>query len=263
MNEHYYLYALTRGDCPADSLGQGVDPRYPVEIVPCKQTSGVASRVGLDKFDVRKLESGSTDVNWLSEVAIRHHQVISDVVRRRPLLPLRLGAVFHSRFSLLAKIERWESVVIDFLNSVGDRQEWAAKIYVDSRYIEEDLAAPCSISSPPATNAGAGTRYLAQKLGRQRESRAMHQRFQEEIAAAETSLMNQADRYYRARPLPANLTGRREKMLWNAAFLLPRSASERWLTLVEEVRSNATSVGLLLEVSGPWPPYHFCPTLDA
>ncbi|MGD0517279.1 MAG: GvpL/GvpF family gas vesicle protein [Thermoguttaceae bacterium] len=262
MNEHYYLYALTRGDCPADSLGQGVDPRFPVEIVPCRQTSGVASRVGLDKFDVRKLESGSTDVNWLSEVAIRHNQILSDLARRRPLLPLRLGTLFHSRLTLLAKIERWESVVIDYLNSIGDRQEWAAKIYVDPRHIEEDSAASCCVSSAQAGDAGAGTRYLTQKLGRQRESRAMRQRFQEEIAAAETSLMNQADRYCRTRTLPANLTGRQEKMLWNAAFLLPRSVSERWLTLVEKVRSETASVGLLLEVSGPWPPYHFCPTLD-
>jgi hypothetical protein len=59
------------------------------------------------------------------------------------------------------------------------------------------------------------------------------------------------------------LTGRPEKMLWNAAFLLPRSASERWLALVEEMRGVAASKGLLLEVSGPWPPYHFCPTLES
>jgi hypothetical protein len=263
MDEHYYLYALTRGGCQAGPLGQGVDPRFPVEIVPCKQTAGVASRVGLDQFDVRKLESENTDVNWLSQVAIRHNQVISDAARRQPLLPLRLGALFHSRLSLLAKMEQWESVVIDFLNSLGDRQEWAAKIYIDPHQDEENLATACRISSHQATDVGTGTRYLTEKRDRHRESRALHQRYQKEVAAVETSLMNQADRYCRTRPLPANLTGRREKMLWNAAFLLPRSASERWLALVEEMRCAAASEGLLLEVSGPWPPYHFCPTLES
>jgi hypothetical protein len=263
MNEHYYLYALTRGNCQAGPLGQGVDPRFPVEIVTCKQTAGVASRVGLDQFDVRKLERDNTDVNWLSHVAIRHNQVISDVACRQPLLPLRLGALFHSRLSLLAKIEQWESVVIDFLNSIGDGQEWAAKLYVDPDWSEERLATSCCLSAVQATNAGAGTRYLTQKSDRHRESRALHQRHQEEVAAIEAALMNQADRYCRSRPLPSNLTGRREKMLWNAAFLLPRSASEHWLSLVEEMRTSAACGGLLLEVSGPWPPYHFCPTLEA
>ena len=145
------------------------------------------------------------------------------------LLPLRLGAMFHSRLSLLAKMEQWESVVIDFLNSIGDGQEWAAKIYIDPCWSEERLATSCCLSSLQTTDVGAGTRYLTQKRDQHRESRALQQRYQEEVAAIETSLMNQADRYCRSRPLPANLTGRREKMLWNAAFLLPRSASERWL----------------------------------
>jgi len=115
MNEHYYLYALTRSGCRADSLGAGVDPRFPVEIVPCKQIAGVASRVGLDQFNIRKLERENTDVNWLSQVAMRHNQVISDAARRQPLLPLRLCILFQSRLSLLAKMEHWESAVIDFL----------------------------------------------------------------------------------------------------------------------------------------------------
>jgi len=263
MNEHYYLYALTRGDFQAGPLGQGVDPRFSVEIVPCKQTSGVASRVGLDQFDVRKLGHDHTDVDWLSQVAIRHNQIISDAACRQPLLPLRLGALFHSRLSLLAKMEQWESVVIDFLDSIGDRQEWAAKIYVDPRHVEENIAAANCVSSPQSMNAGTGTQYLTQKQNQRRKSSSLKERFQKEVAKIESSLMNQADRYFRSRPLPANLTGRREKMLWNAAFLLSRSVSKCWLALVEKIRSAAACGGLLLEVSGPWPPYHFCPTLEA
>ncbi len=263
MNENYYLYALTRGGCQAGPLGQGVDPRFPVEIVPCNQTSGVASRVGLDQFDIRKLERDNTDVNWLSQVAIRHNQVISDAASYQPLLPLRLGALFHSRLSLIAKMEQWESVVIDFLDSIGDGQEWAAKIYVDPRHVEEDFAAANCISSLQTTDVGTGTRYLTQIQNQHRKSRSLKDRFQKEVAKIESSLMNQADRYFRSRPLPANLTGRPEKMLWNAAFLLSRSVSNRWLALVEKMRSAATSSGLLLEVSGPWPPYHFCPTLES
>ena len=263
MNEHYYLYALTRGGCRAGLLGQGVDPRFPVEIVDCKQTAGVASRVGLDQFDIRKLESDNTDVDWLSQVAIRHNQVISDAACYQPLLPLRLGALFHSRLSLIAKMEQWESVVIDFLDSIGDCQEWAAKIYVDPLQVEEDLAAASCVSSPGLTDAGTGRQYFAQMRNHRQKSRSLKERFQKEVNKIESSLMNQADRYFRSRPLPSNLTGRREKMLWNAAFLLPRSACERWLASVEKLRTAAAAEGLLLETSGPWPPYHFCPALES
>jgi hypothetical protein len=263
MNEHYYLYALTRAGPIANLPGAGVDPRFPVETVSCRQTTGVVSQVGLDRFDVRKLESENTDVNWLSEVAIRHNRVISDVALRQPLLPLRLGALFRTRSSLLDKIEFWEPVVIDFLDSIGDRQEWSAKIYIAPNDCKDDSTEQFCHSNSQAATLGAGARYLAQKRNRQRESNDRHKHFKEEIAVMETSLMNQADRYCRTRPLPANLTGRPDKMLWNAAYLLPRSASQNWLHMAEEVRAEAASRGFLLEISGPWPPYHFCPNLDS
>ncbi len=262
MNDNYYLYALTRSGYQAGHLGAGVDSRFLVEIVPCKKTAGVASRVGLDKFDVKKLESGQTDINWLAQVAVRHNQVVSSAAEGQPLLPLRLGALFHSRISLLARMESWESAVIDYLNYIGDRQEWAAKIYVDPRHREENLSSSNSSCSNQTADVGNGAEYLAQKLKQRRESRGLQQSFQAAIEAIENSLASQADRYCRSRPLPAALTGREEKMLWNSAFLLRRSASDRWLELVEDLRCAAASARLLLEVSGPWPPYHFCPSLE-
>ena len=263
MNEHYYLYALTHAGCRLDSLGPGVDHRFPVELVCGTQTAAVASRVGLDQFDVRRLERDSTDVDWLSHVALRHNQVISDVFEQWPLLPLRMAALFNSRLSLLARMQQWEPIVVDFLNSIGDGQEWAAKIYVDSRQADESLAASCDVSRLAATDAGSGTQYLTRIRNQRRKSRALKDRSLETVAEIETSLMNQTDRYYRSRPLPSNVTGRREKMLWNAAFLLPRSACERWLASVEKLRTAAAAEGLLLETSGPWPPYHFCPALES
>jgi hypothetical protein len=50
-------------------------------------------------------------------------------------------------------------------------------------------------------------------------------------------------------------------MVFNAAYLLPAADVEPWLALVEQTRSAIQEKGLLLEVTGPWPPYHFCPEL--
>jgi hypothetical protein len=263
MDEHYYLYALTRIGCEINLLSRGVDPRFPVEIVACAQTAALASRVGLDQFDLKKLERENTDVNWLSQVAIRHNQIISDAACFQPVLPLRLGTLFNSRQSLLSKMEQWESVVIDFLDSIGNSQEWAAKIYLAPPNIEDNPVAVRKLFATRSASVGTGTRYLMQKGNQRRKSHAWQQYNREEVAKIEATLMNQADRYCRSRPLHANLTGRREKMLWNAAFLLSRAISKRWLALAEVMRSAAACKGLLLEISGPWPPYHFCPTLES
>jgi hypothetical protein len=266
MSEHYYLYALTRAGGVLPPLGRGVDDRFPVEVVPCVQTAAVASRVGLDRFDVSRLETGCTDLDWLSHVAVRHNQIIAAAARHRPVLPLRLATIFQSRPSLLTKVAHWETTVFGFLRSLGDGEEWAAKIYADDRLTEEPLG-PVQRGCPSGSagtiaSTGTGTQYLTRKRDRQLESQARHQQWQHEVQTIEAALANHADRHCRVRSLNASLTGRKEKMIWNAAFLLPRSLSDRWLVLVEELRREAASGGLLLEVSGPWPPYHFCPTLE-
>ncbi len=52
-------------------------------------------------------------------------------------------------------------------------------------------------------------------------------------------------------------------MVFNAAFLLPSSARASWLETIESIYRDVQERGLVLEVSGPWPPYHFCPSLES
>ncbi len=262
MDPLYYLYAFTWAGYPPGPSGPGVDPRFPVELVPCGRLAALASRVGLDQFDLAKLQRESTDVNWLSQIAVRHNQIIAEAAERSSVLPLRLGILFRSRTSLQAKVTRCESAVADFLRSLEDRQEWSAKVYLDRHLPEEALGLPGAVPSFPASGGGAGVQYLTRRRSRQQEQRILKLNRQREILAVETSLAGCADRYCRVRPLAASLTGRRQEMVWNAVFLLPRSSTAPWLAMAEERRRAVAPGGLLLEVSGPWPPYHFCPTLD-
>ena len=95
------------------------------------------------------------------------------------------------------------------------------------------------------------------QLQRRHELRAG---LQEEIQVVEQQLKTGADGCRRVRLLPASLTGRSEKMVFNAAFLLAASQVKTWLATAGRVRESVRRKGLLLEVTGPSPPYHFCPT---
>lgn len=262
MDECYYLYALTWASCPAERLGPGVDPRFPVELLPCTRLAALASRVGLDQFDIAKLQSESTDVPWLTQVALRHNQIVTEAAQHAPLLPLRLGILFQSATSLRDKIARCEMAAADFLGHLGDGQEWAAKMYADARLAEQASDPTRHPPAFPPAAAGAGQQYLAQRQVHHQQNQDRQQQLHRTVLGVKELLTANADRYCRVRPLPANLTGRSEKMIWNAAFLVSRAKQDRWLARVDEVRQGLRSEGLSLEVSGPWPPYHFCPTLD-
>ena len=208
---------------------------------------------------------------------------------RRPsssaVLPLRLGTVFRSRDSLQAMLVRCRSTVAKFLEQLGNRQEWGVKLYLEKRRLEP---IPGHTGPPPphylrgrsilrrktpsanqrradmdlSPSATSGTAYLTQKKAQLDSRRELRASVYQTIQDVEQCLAGKAEHCCRIRNLPSDLTGRTEEMVFNAAFLLPSSAQASWLETVQNVDRDVQSKGLVLEVSGPWPPYHFCPSLE-
>jgi hypothetical protein len=58
-------------------------------------------------------------------------------------------------------------------------------------------------------------------------------------------------------PQPPELSGRREKMLLNGAYLVPAESQERFAEAVEALRHDVGGDGIELVLTGPWPPYNF------
>ena len=261
----YYQYAFAQPDCSVREIGPGVDPRFPVELLCSEPVAAVVSQVGWDQSDLQKLQAETVeDLGWLKRVAVRHHEIICQAAASSPVLPLRLGTLFRSRASLLAAALRCQAAVADFLHTLADRQEWAVRLYLEKQYLEATAghAAPPPPHHAPTAGAGTGTgtAYLKRKQLQLQRRRELQAALPEEIQAVEDRLKARAERCCRVRAWPVGLSGRHEKMVFNAAFLLPSSETKTWLATVGQTREAVRRKGLLLEVTGPWPPYHFCPT---
>jgi len=261
--EHIYLYAITFSSDPCRRHGVGVDPRFPVYLVYFEQLAAVCSRVGLDQFDVSRFQAeNQQDAEWLSRVAVRHDEVVMAASTRPPVIPLRLGAIFRSHKSMVARIWEQRSAVMERLMHLGKRQEWAVKLFLHKP--------PASELSPQSTDASlssvqgsqTGAQYLKRKrveYQRQCDSRSS---LKQELLRVKATLSQLADEHSSVPVPPAGLTDHREKMVWNGAFLVSPANTERWLALVEKTRRAVLPRGLAIEAKGPWPPYHFCSALD-
>ncbi len=67
--------------------------------------------------------------------------------------------------------------------------------------------------------------------------------------------------FRRLRSLSQETSGREREMVFNWAFLVGQRDRETFRSQVEKLRAEQASKGLVLELSGPWPPYSFCPSL--
>ncbi len=284
----YCQYAFAQPECRVREIGPGVDPHFNVELIREGPIAAVVSRVGLDQFDPERLQGATAeDIQWLGKVAARHNEIICQAATSSAVLPLRLGTVFQSRDSLQAMLVRCRSTVAKFLERLGNRQEWGVKLYLDKHQPEpipghlgppppHFLARtnPDHRENTPATNprqaenmapspsATSGTAYLTQKKAQLDSRREQRASVYQTIQSVEQSLASNAEHCCRIRNLPSDLTGRTEEMVFNAAYLLSSSSQASWLETVQRVYQDVQSKGLVLEVSGPWPPYHFCPTLE-
>jgi len=58
-----------------------------------------------------------------------------------------------------------------------------------------------------------------------------------------------------------DVTGRNEEMFFHGALLVPDASTAILESMTDKWNKRHESQGLLLELSGPWPPYHFAPAL--
>ena len=198
------------------------------------QLAAVASRVGLDEFDPAKLQQGSADLPWLSKVAVRHNQIIAALAMRRAVLPMRLGTMFQSRDSLLARLKPYEPQAADFLRGTGrppgmgreivhrERAERCRGATTMLRVVPGWSGSEAALLDKPAVAPAGGTQYLAAQGLRLRRRRQVDTAANTAAATIEDRLGAVADSWRRLRPLPHVFTNRPEKMAWNAAFLLSR-----------------------------------------
>jgi Gas vesicle synthesis protein GvpL/GvpF len=79
-----------------------------------------------------------------------------------------------------------------------------------------------------------------------------------ETAAAEVHarLAERAAAAVLARPHDRRLSGRGDMVL-NGAYLVPLDGTPAFLSLADELRERHASEGVALELTGPWPAYHF------
>jgi hypothetical protein len=139
------------------------------------------------------------------------------------------------------------------LRRIDGKVEWSAKVY---RTAQEKSSAGSAAST-------SGRDYL---LARSRDlsarSNALEQ-LREQVREIHDALGQVSAEYVRSKPQDAVLSGRREQMLLNGAYLVCRADQARFLKLVGEIADDSLAGGLLVEVSGPWPAYNFTGDAEA
>jgi Gas vesicle synthesis protein GvpL/GvpF len=245
MSVHYVYGVLPAGPPPAE-LAEGPDGA-PVRLVEAHGLAAAVSELSSDRYGEDEFRSHAEDPRWLQELASAHHRVLASIADQRDVVPLRMPTLCRSHERVLALLASQSDALHRALETVGGCVEWGVKLYAEARPAEQQTV-----------RAASGRDYLGQRAAQGRARDEEWARRGDAVRDCHDALAAAAvDAVVNAPQDPA-LSGRREPMVLNAAYLVPRDREEDFRTvLAQQADGPCREAGVVVELTGPWPPYNF------
>lgn len=253
--EAWYVYGLLPADGRAPAVA-AILPDGQVEALPIGRIGVLASRVCRGLFDHADPSNLTSDPDWMSARVRAYHAVSAAAAAAGPFLPLAFGTLFSGLDPLRGWLAPREAALRTALERITDRDEWELSLRIEaatqSAWLERHDPVLRDLAAAVAA-ANVGTAFLlSRRLVRVREAaRAAHLAAAARRVAATLAATTLAEV---GRSLGATSPNGPS---WTV--LAPRQSEtpRGWTVLLEELADELAVTGLLLRLTGPWPPYAF------
>lgn len=247
----WYVYAVVRTSDWEDEDAEtpvGLEGR-PIEVVPADDLAVAIAEVPVAGFRASDDEPDLSADGWLREAVQAHERVVERLCASGTTLPFRFGALCPTR-------EDARKIVLTHareLRAELDRLDAAAEWGVKGRVAEAEPE-PAGEEAGRPGEAGGGTSWMLRRreeAAAREEARELHARM---AKALDDSLsLHARESFVRAASRPEDPAG----LVFDAVYLVPHAAEDDFDAALQAVAERYAGAGLRLEVSGPWPPYHF------
>jgi hypothetical protein len=258
-----YLYCFAHPTVAGQIEAAGIDDRTEVTSLTVGEVAAVFSKVSLEDFIGPSGDANLRDLSWIVPRARQHERVVEAVMNLSPVLPARFGTVLSCR-SVLEQLAAGSAEKIrQFLDRMVSREEWSIKAFLDVPkavgWMLTSQAAP--VETPERDHVSPGVGYIQGKRLRTCARRRVDdwsRRTAEEIGRL--IAIHAVD----VRPLrlqSGGTSGKDGKMILNCALLVSQDRVAELRERASEIEAGYADAGLSLSISGPWPPYSFCPSV--
>jgi len=247
----WWVYCVVGGEGAPELTGDLTGIEGPVEAVVAGELAALVSRVPLAEYGDEQLRRHLEDIVWLERTARAHEAVQDRVMRRAALVPLRMCTIYRDLEAVRKVLRANAEVFATNLAAVADCAEWGVKVFLDPDHPGADPTPGAEAQGP------SGTQYLASRQrerDRAKEIDELSARCAEDVHLAVSAVARQD----RANPVQRpEAHGRNAEMVLNGAYLIEDSRIVDLEATVSELQQRWTPEGLLVELTGPCPPYNF------
>lgn len=268
MHANYglYAYGLVSG-IPQQLDILGIDQQHKVYAVAERGLSVIVSVVDIDQFQ-RQVKSllatlsratSPTDTE-AGAILQAHENVMETLLQHTTIVPLQFGTIVKDEAAATRMLQEHEAEFKRLLAILSGKVECGVKVYLDKQVLMKHLAQIDPQFSRLEEQHGKLSRGAAYLLARKVEEKLKDQattqvaQINEKIFQA---LSKEAVEAKQNTSLPQRLTGKKEEMILNAAYLVEREKVARFEQQARKCLEQYAAMGLILEISSPRPPYSF------
>jgi Gas vesicle synthesis protein GvpL/GvpF len=244
-----WAYGVLAADAAEPEGWPGVDDGRPVRTVRHAGLCALVSDVPLPEFGTESLHEQLEDLTRLEALARGHETVLDRALELGAVVPFRLCTIYASDASLAEMLERERGPLRESLERLRGAREWGVKGFLAGGEARADEAEPAEAST--------GTEYLTRKRRAREAVEQARETVWEAVERIHAGLSEQAEAAVLARPHDRRLSGRDADMVLNGSYLVPDARLEHFRSAVAELGERFRDAGIELELTGPWPAYHF------
>ena len=260
MSSGIYLFCLM----PAEPLptidGKGIDGEHPLGIEVIGDVAAVFSEIDPRDFSGPASREKMEDLGWVAARALRHEEVVLSAMKHGPVLPVRFGTIFSSLAAAAEPLRQRREVLAKYFRDTASKQEWTLKGYVDRPRARAKMTATrLAAEKEQLAGLSPGKRYFLEQKIKGTVDRDMAIWLKEMAREILGVVREVSAGFSECRLQSQDVTGRDEEMFFHGALLVADGTAKDLPGITNGWNSCQKEQGLRIELSGPWPPYHFAP----
>jgi Gas vesicle synthesis protein GvpL/GvpF len=255
----WYLYGVVPASSAPDERFDwpSVTATGQVDVLGEGTLAAVVTPAPAVDFDQPGLDAHLQDAAWLESKIRAHEQVLERVLAHSSVLPFRFCTIYRSEESVRGFLRERRAELEAALGQLAGRVELGVKAFADRKRLAHRLGSGVQDEGLGEGESG-GRAYLERRLAEQRSADDLERVALELVEAWHEELMAHAAAGTFLRLQTPEASGRPDDMLMNAAYLV--EANDRgFIDAVAALRGEYEALGIVFELTGPWPPYNFVP----
>lgn len=259
----WYVYGIIGGDGSQPVAGlpaEGIDPAHSAYALPCQGIQAIVSKVPLGEFGQEQLRTNLNDLKWLDGKVHAHQRVLETVLASSTIVPMKFCTVYRSESRAQKALARYYDDFVDALARLDGKGEWGVTVYCDRGALAQrvgEVGDKVKQLRTEMAEKSSGAAYFVKKrlektIDEETErvcdecTQCSHDRLSGHVEGAVINPLRSKE-----------ITGRREQMLLNAAYLVAEEQLTAFRAELESLEEEYGQSGFSYEMTGRWPPYNF------